>query len=76
MEITMLKGKIHRATVTQAALDYVGSITVDEDLLEAAGIREYEEELRYTSNHSMKLWVSKSAPYEVRHELGFKLLSL
>ncbi|MBQ5430986.1 MAG: aspartate 1-decarboxylase [Lachnospiraceae bacterium] len=42
MEITMLKGKIHRATVTQAALDYVGSITVDEDLLEAAGIREYE----------------------------------
>ncbi len=42
MEITMLKGKIHRATVTQAALDYVGSITVDEDLLDAAGIREYE----------------------------------
>ncbi len=42
MQITMLKGKIHRATVTQAELDYVGSITVDEDLLEAAGIREYE----------------------------------
>lgn len=42
MEITMLKGKIHRATVTQAALDYVGSITVDEDLLDAAGIHEYE----------------------------------
>ena len=42
MQITMLKGKIHRATVTQAELDYVGSITVDEDLLDAAGIREYE----------------------------------
>ncbi|MCR4868833.1 MAG: aspartate 1-decarboxylase, partial [Lachnospiraceae bacterium] len=42
MEITMLKSKIHRATVTQAALDYVGSITVDEDLLDAAGICEYE----------------------------------
>ena len=42
MEITMLKGKIHRATVVQAELDYVGSITVDEDLLEAAGILEYE----------------------------------
>lgn len=38
----MLKGKIHRATVTQAALDYVGSITIDEDLMEAAGILEYE----------------------------------
>ncbi len=39
MQITMLQGKIHRATVTQAELDYVGSITVDEDLLDAAGIR-------------------------------------
>ena len=43
MELTMLKGKIHRATVTQAELDYVGSITVDEELLEAAGIMEYEK---------------------------------
>ena len=39
----MLKGKIHRATVTQAELDYVGSITVDEALLDAAGIREYQK---------------------------------
>ncbi|HKK96063.1 MAG TPA: aspartate 1-decarboxylase [Anaerovoracaceae bacterium] len=43
MNLTMLKGKIHRATVTQAELDYVGSITVDQDLLEASGIREYEK---------------------------------
>lgn len=43
MEITMLKGKIHRATVTQAELDYVGSITVDTELLEASGILEYEK---------------------------------
>ncbi len=43
MLMTMLKGKIHRATVTQAELDYVGSITVDEDLLDAAGIHEYEQ---------------------------------
>lgn len=42
MNITMLKGKIHRATVVQAALNYVGSITVDPELLEAAGILEYE----------------------------------
>ena len=39
----MLKGKIHRATVTQAELDYVGSITVDIQLLEDAGIFEYEK---------------------------------
>ena len=38
----MLHAKIHRATVTEARLDYVGSITVDADLLEAAGIAEYE----------------------------------
>ena len=43
MTITMLKAKIHRATVTQAELDYVGSITVDMDLLEQAGILEYEK---------------------------------
>ena len=40
MLVSMLKGKIHRATVVQAALDYVGSITVDEELLDAAGIYE------------------------------------
>lgn len=43
MMLEMLKGKIHRATVTQAELNYVGSITVDEALLEAAGILEYEK---------------------------------
>ena len=42
MNLTMLKGKIHRAVVRQADLNYVGSITVDTDLLEAAGILEYE----------------------------------
>lgn len=43
MTIEMLKGKIHRATVVQAELDYVGSITVDQELLEASGIYEYEK---------------------------------
>lgn len=43
MTLELLKGKIHRATVIQAELDYVGSITVDEALLEAAGILEYEK---------------------------------
>ena len=43
MEITMLKSKIHRAVVTQADLDYVGSVTIDTSLLEEAGILEYEK---------------------------------
>jgi L-aspartate-alpha-decarboxylase len=43
MTVTMLKGKIHRAVVRQAELNYVGSITVDPDLMEAAGIFEYEK---------------------------------
>lgn len=43
MTIEMLKGKIHRATVTQADLNYVGSVTVDSDLIEAAGMYEYEK---------------------------------
>ncbi|WP_276895216.1 aspartate 1-decarboxylase [Hallella bergensis] len=42
MEITLLKSKIHRALVTQADLNYVGSITIDSELMEAAGIVEYE----------------------------------
>src|SRR5215212_7616088 len=43
MQRTMLKSKIHRATVTDADLHYVGSITVDPDLLEAADILEHEQ---------------------------------
>ena len=43
MQRTMLKSKIHRATVTDCDLHYVGSITIDPDLLEVADIREYEQ---------------------------------
>ena len=43
MLLNALKGKIHRATVVQAELNYVGSITIDEELMEAAGIMEYEK---------------------------------
>lgn len=43
MEITLLKAKIHRAVVKQADLDYVGSITIDSDLLRESGILEYEK---------------------------------
>ena len=43
MFIEILKGKIHRATVTDADLHYIGSLTLDEDLMDAAGFREYEK---------------------------------
>ena len=43
MQRTMLKSKIHRATVTGSDLNYVGSITIDMDLLDAADIREHEQ---------------------------------
>ena len=42
MLLTLLSGKIHRATVTEACVDYEGSISIDENLLTAAGIRPYE----------------------------------
>jgi aspartate 1-decarboxylase len=43
MILTMLKGKIHKATITQAELNYMGSITIDKTLMEASGIIENEK---------------------------------
>ncbi|MCF8299369.1 MAG: aspartate 1-decarboxylase [Saprospiraceae bacterium] len=43
MQIEVLKSKIHRATVTQADLDYIGSIAIDEDLLDATNLIENEK---------------------------------
>lgn len=43
MQLTMLKGKIHRATVTRVERDYEGSCAIDDNLLEAAGILEHEQ---------------------------------
>lgn len=43
MKLNMLKAKIHRATVIQADLNYVGSITLDKKLMDAAGIMEHEK---------------------------------
>lgn len=43
MKLNMLKSKIHRATVTQAELNYVGSITIDKCLMEASNIMEHEK---------------------------------
>lgn len=43
MELTLLKCKLHRATVTEANLNYVGSVTIDGALMERAGLLEYEQ---------------------------------
>jgi aspartate 1-decarboxylase len=43
MQIEVLKSKIHRAVITEANLNYVGSITIDEDLIDAANIIENEK---------------------------------
>jgi aspartate 1-decarboxylase len=45
MTVTLLKSKLHRARVTAASVDYLGSITIAADLAEAAGLREYERVL-------------------------------
>ena len=61
MLIEVLKGKIHRATVTQADLDYVGSVTIDGLLLDAAGIREREKVLIscVESGHRLETYVMR-----------------
>lgn len=43
MDIQILKSKIHRATVTDANIDYVGSVTIDEDLMDASNLIENEQ---------------------------------
>jgi aspartate 1-decarboxylase len=52
---TMCKGKIHRATVTQANLNYTGSITIDQDLLDAANIYPYEQVQIVNINNGSRL---------------------
>jgi aspartate 1-decarboxylase len=55
MLIQVLKSKIHRARVTQTELDYVGSITIDEDLMEAANLIEGEKVLVVNNNNGERL---------------------
>ncbi len=56
-----MRCKIHRATVTEANLDYVGSITIDEDLMEEAGLVEYEKVhvLDITNGNRLETYVIK-----------------
>ena len=55
MIYTMMHGKIHRATITEANLEYVGSITIDEDLLEASGILPGEKVQIVNNNNGARL---------------------
>ena len=57
----MLKGKIHRATVTEADLNYIGSLTLDEDLMDAAGLKEFEkiQVLDITNGNRLETYVIK-----------------
>src|SRR5690554_1412503 len=61
MERIMCKGKIHRATVTEADLDYVGSITIDSLLMEAADIKPYEM-VQITSLRNATRWKTYALP--------------
>jgi aspartate 1-decarboxylase len=61
MQRMMCKGKIHRATVTEASLDYVGSITIDSELMRAANILPYEM-VQVTSLRNATRWKTYALP--------------
>ena len=71
MYITMLKSKIHRATVTEAELNYVGSVTIDKNLLDAAGILEYEKVQIVNINNGERL-----ETYAIEGEPGSGIICL
>lgn len=65
MFIEALKAKLHCATVTEANLNYMGSITIDEDLLDASGIRPHEKVQIVNNNNGARL-----ETYVIRGERG------
>jgi aspartate 1-decarboxylase len=71
MQLNMLKGKIHRATVTHAELHYEGSIAIDGDLLDAAGMREYEQIHAWNVNNGERF-----VTYALRAEEGSGIISV
>jgi aspartate 1-decarboxylase len=87
MHIQVLKSKIHRVKITQAELHYVGSITIDEDLMDAANLIENEKVQVVNVNNGERLetyvikgegpaakFASTVPPHE-KHRLGILLLS-
>ena len=71
MHIEMLKSKIHRVKVTEANLNYMGSIAIDEDLMDAAGLIENEKVLVVNVNNGERL-----ETYVIRGERGSGLIRL
>lgn len=71
MQIEVLKSKIHRVTVTQADLDYIGSVTIDEDLMEAANLIENEKVDIYNYNNGERF-----TTYVIKGERGSKVICL
>lgn len=71
MQIEVLKSKIHRATITGAELHYIGSIAIDEDLIESANLIENEKVHIYNINNGERL-----ETYVIKAERGSGILSL
>ena len=71
MEITLLKSKLHKATVTLTELEYEGSCAIDADLLSAAGIHEYEQIQIYNLNNGERF-----TTYAIQAEAGSGVISV
>ena len=71
MQIQVMKSKIHRVTVTQADLNYIGSITIDEELLEAANILPNEKVAIVNNNNGARL-----ETYVIKGERGSGVVCL
>ncbi|MDE2343837.1 MAG: aspartate 1-decarboxylase [Betaproteobacteria bacterium] len=71
MQRTMLQAKLHRVTVTQSELGYEGSCAIDEDLLDAAGILEYQQIDIYNVNNG-----DRFTTYAIRGQRGTGMISV
>lgn len=71
MQVTLLKGKLHRVTTTHAELDYEGSCAIDGYLMDTAGIREYEQIQIYNVNNGERF-----TTYAIRAEAHSGMISV
>lgn len=71
MQLTLLKGKLHRACATHAELDYEGSCAIDGELLDAAGILSYEQIEIYNVTNGERF-----STYAIRAENGSRIISV
>ncbi|HHC75261.1 MAG TPA: aspartate 1-decarboxylase [Thiothrix sp.] len=71
MDLTLLKAKLHRACATHAELDYEGSCAIDQELLDLAGIREYEQLHIYNIDNGERF-----VTYAILAEAGSRIISI